>query len=445
MTKRIPVLVAMLLIGMLIALGGGTVGAAETYKATTIAAGLNTPTGVLVHPDGSIWVAESGVPGSQQVKSRNFENGQNNSTAIIGFSATVLRIAPNGKRTVEAKLPTVKIGQALYGTHHLVLLKGAVYVATTAWADYIQMPRPRFAGSVVKIDQGKVSELANLFAYENAYNPDGFQKESDPYGIAAGPDGNLWVTEAGANDVFKIDPATGKLTLVAVFPGMFSPIPNPNRNGQMTTDPVPTGIDVGRDGNIYVGFLTGSPFLPGTSKIVKITPEGKVSNYATGLTMLTDVRFGPDGNLYALSFGEFTQKGLTDGSGKVYRIKPGNASEVVVSGINTPTAFDFDKAGNAYMTIKGWGGPGVGELVKYDHLTSRPAESTVAKSTNDANKQTAWIVEKAPAAITQTVAATKTPQLTAPWLLALVATCVVCTLGGLLFKRSRRLSSSGDV
>jgi hypothetical protein len=120
-----------------------------------------------------------------------------------------------------------------------------------------------------------------------------------------------------------------------------------------------------------VSLLPGFPFLPGSAKVVKVTPDGQVSDYATGLTMLTDLKTGPDGNLYAVQIGIFTEQGPTPNSGAIIRVKEGDASEEVVSGLSFPTAIAFNDAGDAYVTLNGIGAPGSGEVVMYAGLTSQ--------------------------------------------------------------------------
>src|SRR4051812_28445342 len=58
--------------------------------------------------------------------------------------------------------------------------------------------------------------------------------DSNPYGIVAGPDGNLWFTESGANNIGRIS-ATGVITEF--------PIP--------TADSGPSAIAAGPDGNLW--------------------------------------------------------------------------------------------------------------------------------------------------------------------------------------------------
>ena len=133
---------------------------------------------------------------------------------------------------------------------------------------------------------------------------------------------------------------------------------------------MPTGVAFDSAGNTYVSLLPGFPFLPGSSKVVKVGADGSVSDYATGLTMLTDLQTGPDGMLYAVSFGQFTETGPVPNMGALLRIKEGGASEVLVDGLSFPTSIDFSDAGDAFVTVNGVGAPGSGEVVRFDGLTS---------------------------------------------------------------------------
>lgn len=75
-----------------------------------------------------------------------------------------------------------------------------------------------------------------------------------------GPDGMLYVADAGGNCVYKVNQATGEITLVAVIPGIEVPaemVPeggNPARGGSADIDPVPTSVTITEDGTIYVSL-----------------------------------------------------------------------------------------------------------------------------------------------------------------------------------------------
>lgn len=366
----------------LAALGAPTAAAEDKPANEVVVDHLNNPTGVLVDPDGTIWVAESGVPGSTKATARNFDIGKDGDTALIGDSASVLRVDPNGKRTKVAQLPAVKIGMMMYGAHHIVKVGDVLYVPTTAWTADVQAKRVPYAGTVVRIEKNKLSMVADLYEYERVNNPNGFRIESDPFGIAVGPDGNLLVTEAGANTLVKINPTTGEMLPLAVFGSLASPIPNPNRNDQMATDPVPTGIDIDKDGNAFVGFFSGFPFIPGAAAVVKVSPSGAITPYATNLTMLTDVAFGPDGNLYAVAYGAFTGQGFDGTKGMIVRVKAGKASEIVATGVDSPSALAFTAAGDAYVATKSASGAGKGQIVRYNGLIYRPSLGRVWDESN---------------------------------------------------------------
>ncbi|UCC87714.1 MAG: ScyD/ScyE family protein [Anaerolineales bacterium] len=353
------VLVLTSLIGVVSAEGEGT----------TIAGGFNGPMGVLVAPDGSVWVIDSGVGGETEVPFVDPETGQD-STAKLGDTARVVQIALDGTQTVAANLPSMAAGMDTLGGARLALLNGSLYATSGIYiGDPSSSPMPNMA-AVVKVENGQVSQVASTWDLEKSQNPGGFVFDSHPYGLAAGPDGRLWVADAGANDVFTVDPASGDIELVAVIDGLPGPFPNPARDGAMETDPVPTGVAFDQAGNAYVSLLSGFPFVPGSAKVVKISSDGQVSDYATGLTMLTDLRTGPDGTMYAVQFGQFTEEGPSPNSGNIIRVKAGDASEVVVSGLSFPTSIDFNANGDAYVTINGVGAPGSGEVVMFSALTT---------------------------------------------------------------------------
>jgi sugar lactone lactonase YvrE len=356
---------ALALVPLASAQGGGT----------SVGGGFNGPQGVLVAPDGSVWVIDSGLGGDTQLPFVDPNSGEEIG-ASFGETAQVVRIAPDGTQTVVATLPSLVFGEEAAGGARLALLDGTLYATSSFWIGGSgPVPSPVVA-AVVKVEEGVVTPVASTWDLEESQNPDGFIVEAHPYDITAGPDGMLWVAEAGANDLLKVDPMSGEVQLVTVFSeGVPSPLPNPNRGGAMESDPVPTGIAFDASGNAYVSFLPGFPFLPGSSKVVRVSSDGQVSDYATGLTMVTDLRTGPDGEMYAVQIGQFTEQGPVPNSGAIIRVKEGDASEVVVDGLSFPTSIDFNADGDAYVTINGLGAPGSGEVVMFAALTAQPGES----------------------------------------------------------------------
>jgi len=355
--KRIPILLLLSLLALLplAAAQGGEV----------IAGGLNGPMGVLVALDGSVWVVDSGTGGDQAVEILDPESGET-ITAQIGNTSRVLQIHADGSQTVAATLPSVLTGEEAGGGSRLARLGINLYVTSGGWEE-ANGPEPLPMMAVVaRVKNGEATAVASTWSLERDENPDGFILDSHPYAITGGPDGNLYVGDAGGNALLRVNPRSGKVEVVAVFDGIPSPLPNPARNGRQESDPVPTGVVVDRDFNIYLSLLPGFPFLPGSAKVVKVSPDGSVSDFATGLTFLTDLRQGPDGKLYAVQMAVFGEQGPTPNSGALVRIDRDGNSEVVLDGLSFPTSVDFNPAGDAYLTINGVGAPGSGQLVRFN-------------------------------------------------------------------------------
>ncbi len=332
-----------------------------------MAEGFNGPQGILVDPAGAVWVIDSGVGGEEELTF--VAPGEGAVSAKFGETARVVRIATDGTQTDVATLPSIVAGQDTIGGARLALLEGTLYATVGQWYGDLG-DRPANLAAILAIDEG-TTEVANTWDIENEQNPDPNVLDTHPYGLVVGPDGMLWVADAGANDLLKVDPATGETEVVAVFAGLPGPFPNPARGDAMEVDPVPTGIAFDADGNAYVSLLSGFPFVPGSAKVLAVDANGNVSDYATGLTTLTDLRTAPDGHLYAIQFGIFGEQGPTPNSGAVIRIKEGVASEVVADGLSFPTSLDFDPDGNAYVTINGVGAPGSGAVMVLPALIER--------------------------------------------------------------------------
>jgi virginiamycin B lyase len=116
---------------------------------------------------------------------------------------------------------------------------------------------------------------------------------SQPQGITAGPDGALWFTQIGSNQIGRINTS-----------GAFTEFPLPTANSQ------PGGITTGPDGNLW--FTEQS-----IGKIGRITPGGTLSEFALSSSSTSPhaIIAGPDGALW------FTESGTnkigritTDGS-----------------------------------------------------------------------------------------------------------------------------------
>jgi sugar lactone lactonase YvrE len=346
----------------------------EELQADLVVQGLNGPQGLHVDADGTLWVIDSGTGGDEDVEYYNVHVLEP-APATLGTTARILRLAPGGEPEVVATLPSLAVvhdqGQDFIGGGRVVTLDDAVYATVGAWhislGESVTLP---LQAQVVRIEADGPETVADLWAHELAHNPDGTDnRESHPYGIAAGPDGMLYVADAAANALIRVDPASGETATVAGFEGLPGVFPSPWRGGEAITDPVPTAVVFDASGAAYVSFLSGAPFFPGSAKIVRVTADGHVSDFATGLTMLTDLALGPDGNFYALQFAVFTEQGPAPNSGAIYRVSPDGMAALLVEGLPFATAIALDGQGTGYVAINGIAIPDAGAVLAFEGLT----------------------------------------------------------------------------
>ena len=132
---------------------------------------------------------------------------------------------------------------------------------------------------------------------------DGISAGAFPYSITTGPDGNVWFTEGGKG-IGRIDPSTGTVTefTTGIAPG---------------SDP--EGITAGPDGNLWFTEYNAHT-------IGRITPSGTVHEFTTGISSGgEDITAGPDGNLW------FTEPN----NNTIGRITPSGTVDEFTSGITS--------------------------------------------------------------------------------------------------------------
>jgi DNA-binding beta-propeller fold protein YncE len=157
--------------------------------------------------------------------------------------------------------------------------------------------------------------------------------DSNPYAVASDGADGWYVADAAANAILHVSEG-GAIETVAVLPPVEQVLtktmrkvwrvpridgqPNPERVklpqcavGQTYYgEPVPTDVEVGTDGMLYVSLLPGFPEVGGN--VVKVDPEtGNLvgSPLASGLAGAVDVAVSPDGAVYVAElFGDAVSK-----------------------------------------------------------------------------------------------------------------------------------------
>jgi glucose/arabinose dehydrogenase len=265
-------------------------------------------------------------------------------------SAGVIRVSDDGAKVI-AELP---------GINDVVSVGHGVVYAVTGGSEDPNMLLPT-SMKLFRVSHGRVREVADLFAFEEAVNPDKIWHEgagavqSNPFDVAVLKGGRLLVADAAGNDILVVK-ANGDVDWVAVLTPAFTRGP----------EPVATSIAVGPDGAYYAGELTGFPGTPGLSRIWRIArgsrhvvcPSSECAVFASGFTSIIDLAFGPDGRLYVVELDEAgwlavegngfaaTPAGGTVSSCNVRR----GSCSVVESGLSLPTAVTVDRDGTVWVS-----------------------------------------------------------------------------------------------
>jgi hypothetical protein len=331
------------------ALSGGT----RVHTAVTVVmSGLDNPRGLAFGPEGALYVAEAGRGGSGPCQVL---------MAVLrcyGATGAVSRYWNGTQERVATGLPSYAAGDgSATGPHDISFQgRGGAFI-TIGLAGDPRTARSGFGpggelfGTLVQAPaSGRWRVVADISAYEVTANPDGNVIDTNPYGILAEPSQQI-VTDAGGNSLLRVG-ANGDISTLAVFPA------RPAR----TTDAVPTAVVRGPDGAYYVSELTGAPFTEGAARVYRVVPGEAPTVFLSGFKTIIDLTFGPDGSLYVLQHA--TGAGFS-GPGQLIRVAADNTRTVVVSDLTRPASVVVDDDGTIFISNRGIS-VGTGEVLRID-------------------------------------------------------------------------------
>ena len=303
-----------------------------------IASGLDAPRHLTFSPDGTLYVVEAGRGGPRPGNCADHPLGN----FCFGFTGAVTRVSETGADTrVLTGLPSIATEAEPLGPSDIQFTGNSKFVLSIGIGGSDTF-REEFGddgallGTLVtgKLQKGGgITLLADVLANEAVANPEPEDIDSNPVGFVRQGDGYV-LADAGGNAIVRVG-HDGKITTMAVLPFDSAPLPFPPFI-DIPTDPVPTSVVQGPDGAYYISQLTGFPFQPGDSDIWRLVPGGQPQIYASGLTNVTDLTFGPDGSLYAV---EIASTGLLDptATGSLLRINAGTSDhDTVLGGLVAP-------------------------------------------------------------------------------------------------------------
>jgi hypothetical protein len=333
---------------------------ASAASVEVVMSGLENPRGLAFGPEGALYVAEAGTPlitGPCVPVAR----GQN----CYSGTGAITRLWRGKQERVASGLPSVFLPEVgdISGPHHIAFQGRGNMFVTIGWGGDPAAraglgSQGRALGTLVRIQpSGGWNIVSDIAALEQRLNPDGRMPDSNPYGVAAVP-GRQFVADAGGNSLVQVA-ANGSTSLVTAFAP--TPVPaGPFNPPFAEQEAVPTAVRQGPDGAIYVGTLTGVPFLPGTARIYRIVPGQPPQLHVGGLGAIVDFEWGPDGSLYVLQFG--TGPFLAQ-PGTLIRVAPGGARTTITDDLVAPTGVTVGPDGALYVSNFG-PVPGMGEVLR---------------------------------------------------------------------------------
>ncbi|BAY42003.1 hypothetical protein NIES2111_63990 (plasmid) [Nostoc sp. NIES-2111] len=349
---------------------------------TVVADGLDNVRGLSFSPDGSLYVTEAGVGGSQLCSPSLNAPGL---TDCIGTSGAVTRIKNGKKERVLTGLPSRALSpssnQAIGANDIQFDAQGNVYllIGLASNVNYNNTPlnSPKWGG-LYKVDfsTNTLTSIADISNYEITTNPSGIFANGDvasnPYSFTI--KGNTaYIANAAANDVLSVKLDGSNLKTVVAFEDQTLTTPT----GEIKYQTVPTGVAIGPDKALYVSQLTGIPIPQGKASIFRVAEDGQITVYADGFTQLTDLSFDTNGNLYALQFANQPfYTGNLDAS--LIQIAPDGTRRTLLSGngLESATALTIGPDGAIYVSNKG-DRPNQGQVLRVEVASQVSEPSTV--------------------------------------------------------------------
>ncbi len=284
---------------------------------------------------------------------------QRNGAVLVtqNFVGQLLRKAPGRSPRVIARARNGEIG-AVSVAH------GVVTYAVSRGDNEV--------GLIRRIQHGRNRLVADLGAFERRVNPDrvvryGFLDlgracrarvegpvryrgvpETHPFATTSNR-GTTYVADAGGNAILAIGPR-GRVRSVAPLPGVVARVsrataeqrgfPSCAIGKRYRFESVPTDVEVGPDGKLYVSALGGQDDGSPISAIYRIDPRsGRTVKVAGGLVTATGLAVARDGTMYVAELF----------AGRITRIGPGGRRSTFVS---HPLPGDVEvRGGRVYATV----------------------------------------------------------------------------------------------
>jgi hypothetical protein len=288
-----------------------------------LAEGFISPRGIAYDSDGNLYVVQTGSGGNLEIEGMF-------GTIAVGGTGALTRIDADGRiEHLLMNLPSQGPADSARGPQDVIITDDAI------WLLMGQAGGLPLSQAIVKFDRNtlRVISVTDIYAVEAAQNPDGDIVESNPTAFDMTADGVFYIADASCNCIMSWSEGNS----VEVFTVW-----------DVNDNPVPTGLALGNDNDLYVGFLSGFPFPEGGSRIERWSLDGELLETFDGLTTVVEVLVTDDGTVYAVEHGVFGDTGW--GAGRVVRVDA-DGIETVANGLSRPWGLAITPTGDLAVVV----------------------------------------------------------------------------------------------
>ena len=262
--------------------------------------GLIGPLGLAVGDDGTVYVTQSFAGLVTAVDTRG-----NETTHDVGGFPT--GVAAEGRGTFTY----VRSGEPPQGAFRMLPNGRTKPLGDTSFVELTQNPDAHVTYGFQGVDDACLAQVPPEIpgSEPGDVNP-------NAYAVAIMPDGSRVVADAGGNTLLHLAPSASQATVLSLLPPVPVEITDAIAGAlglpacvvghDYWFHPVPTDVELGPDGMLYVSSLAGGPedagfqaLLGGTGGVFRVDPStGDATRIASGLLGAVDLAVAPNGDVY---------------------------------------------------------------------------------------------------------------------------------------------------
>jgi hypothetical protein len=334
---------------------------------TVVASGLHEPRHLAWGPRGHLLVAEAGLPPDV------CDSTDPNTRVCYGLTGSIADISSGRPVRIRTGLPANLNSGEIVGPNALTYVDGRLYVlapnspyGAPSWLPKsLRKALKRQYGALLDITGESASVVTNPgkvnYEWVQEHHPELATPDFDAnlYAMTPKPGGGFYWVDAASNTLGSID-RSGRVRVLAFVP--YTPA---------GTSSVPTCLDMGRDGAVYVGQLTGAGNSATAANVYRYEPwSGRLRVWQSGFSAITGCGFGANGDFYVTEFDTTGFPPAGEPLGVVIQISKRDGRRTVLGEgkLFAPHGFLAGPDGSVYVANKSimWppGQPTSGEVVK---------------------------------------------------------------------------------